>query len=569
MMRSQVLCVAIHPVLRCARRLIWPRRPCWRGDRRREPCTAPQSRRVARMPQSRALQCRSLSLCFPRVVGPGKLNRATHPALLSHYYLISALNHPRSRQTSFRCLDEAPRALAGDVPECVFSTNFNHLTTSARFAMHSQLGVLSILSRHRALAPADCMTFLGIQLCSKMRCKTHQDHPNHHNVTNVVLDNQLELSQLETSASERNRRAPSSEFLLAVIVLSCYRPRPTLPTTRPSSIRKTHTLVQSRTAYPQNPHHRTIPARTSAHHRPAMVRHRLSKNTEPISLPSFNILVNVIDTVPKARVPLPPRENVWYSVLYQSYPSPYPTPPTRLSYLDTYHTSTNLHTPNKMHIPDPVILHLSKRDPSFNADQTRTIAWVVCIIVAAVLIIGIWCAFKLWGSRARNFYAEQDLGVRSLPPPQPRSRRWGGGAGGGARVQPQEEFLPVYDSSGRPPAFSPPGMPPPAYLPGDALGRETYRRDGVSRELGSIEEKDEPEEGDKKEVSADDHVGDGGERKERRWYTNKCNCGYSLATWGGMVTGRTLMGLYGASALANCIIREHGTNSREISSGGY
>ncbi|KAF8682571.1 hypothetical protein RHS04_02314 [Rhizoctonia solani] len=171
-----------------------------------------------------------------------------------------------------------------------------------------------------------------------------------------------------------------------------------------------------------------------------------------------------------------------------------------------------------MHIPDPVILHLSKRDPSFNADQTRTIAWVVCIIVAAVLIIGIWCAFKLWGSRARNFYAEQDLGVRSLPPPQPRPRRWGAGAGagGGARVQPQEEFLPVYDSSGRPPAFSPPGMPPPAYLPGDALGRETYRRDGVSRELGSIEEKDEPEEGDKKEVSADDHVGDGGERKERR-----------------------------------------------------
>ncbi|KAF8744484.1 hypothetical protein RHS02_01894, partial [Rhizoctonia solani] len=234
-----------------------------------------------------------------------------------------------------------------------------------------------------------------------------------------------------------------------------------------------------------------------------MVRHRLSKNTEPISLPSFDILVNVIDTVPKAQVPPPP------SLI------PHPTLPHlpgSLTLTPTTPPPTYTHTPDKMHIPDPVILHLSKRDPSFNADQTRTIAWVVCIIVAAVLIIGIWCAFKLWGSRARNFYAEQDLGVRSLPPPQPRSRRWGGGA----RVQPQEEFLPVYDSSGRPPAFSPPGMPPPAYLPGDALGRETYRRDGVSRELGSIEEKDEPEEGDKKEVSADDHVGDGGERKERR-----------------------------------------------------
>ncbi|CAE6414295.1 unnamed protein product [Rhizoctonia solani] len=161
-----------------------------------------------------------------------------------------------------------------------------------------------------------------------------------------------------------------------------------------------------------------------------------------------------------------------------------------------------------MHIPDPVILRLSKRDPSLNADQTRTIAWVVCIIVAAVLIIGIWCIFKLWGSRARNFHAEQDLGVRALSPPQPRMRRWGG-------ARHQEEFLPVYDPSGRPPAFSPPGMPPPAYLPGDALGRETYRWDGVNRELGSIEEKDEPEEDGKKEVSGDE-VNDGGERKERR-----------------------------------------------------
>ncbi|KAH7340856.1 hypothetical protein B0J17DRAFT_716035 [Rhizoctonia solani] len=156
-----------------------------------------------------------------------------------------------------------------------------------------------------------------------------------------------------------------------------------------------------------------------------------------------------------------------------------------------------------MYIPDPVLLHLSRRDdPSLNQDQTRTIAWVVCIIVAAVLIIGIWCAFKLWGSRARNFQDEQDLGVRSLPPPQPRMRRWGG--------RPQEEFLPVYDPSGRPPAFSPPGMPPPAYLPGDALGTKTYRRDGINRELGSIEEKDEPEEDIKKDESEQ------GEGKERR-----------------------------------------------------
>ncbi|KAG8689916.1 hypothetical protein FRC11_014895 [Ceratobasidium sp. 423] len=151
-----------------------------------------------------------------------------------------------------------------------------------------------------------------------------------------------------------------------------------------------------------------------------------------------------------------------------------------------------------MHIPDPVLIHISKRDPSFNQDQTRTIAWVVCIIVAAVLVIGIWCIYRLWGSRSRNLEAEQDLGVRSLPPPPPRIRRWG---------RQQEEFLPVYDPSGRPPAFSPPGMPPPAYLPSDAMGRETYRRDGISRELGSIEEKDEPEE-DKKDES--------GERKERR-----------------------------------------------------
>jgi hypothetical protein len=88
-------------------------------------------------------------------------------------------------------------------------------------------------------------------------------------------------------------------------------------------------------------------------------------------------------------------------------------------------------------------------------------------------------------------------------------RRWGG-------ARQQEEFLPVYDPSGRPPAFSPPGMPPPAYLPGDSLGRETHRRDGVNRELGPIEEKDESEEGDKKEVSADEQINDGEERKERR-----------------------------------------------------
>ncbi|KAJ1309788.1 hypothetical protein OPQ81_006553 [Rhizoctonia solani] len=157
-----------------------------------------------------------------------------------------------------------------------------------------------------------------------------------------------------------------------------------------------------------------------------------------------------------------------------------------------------------MFIPEPAILHLTRRDPSLGEDQTRTIAWVVAIIVAAVLIIGIWCIFKVWGSRARNFAAEQDLGVRSLPAPPPRVRRWAG-------QRQHEEFLPVYDANGRPPAFSPPGMPPPAYLPSDAMGRETYRRDGINRELGSIEEKDEPEEDVKKEAEPRE-----GERKERR-----------------------------------------------------
>ncbi|KDN51686.1 hypothetical protein RSAG8_00233, partial [Rhizoctonia solani AG-8 WAC10335] len=103
----------------------------------------------------------------------------------------------------------------------------------------------------------------------------------------------------------------------------------------------------------------------------------------------------------------------------------------------------------------------------------------------------------------RTRHRHLDLGVRSLPAPLPRMRRWGG-------RQQQEEFLPVYDASGRPPAFSPPGMHPPAYLPGDALGRETYRRDGINRELGSIEEKDESEEDVKKDESGE------GERKERR-----------------------------------------------------
>jgi hypothetical protein len=144
-----------------------------------------------------------------------------------------------------------------------------------------------------------------------------------------------------------------------------------------------------------------------------------------------------------------------------------------------------------MYLPDPILVHLSRRDPSLSPENNQTIAWVATIIVASVLIIGIWCVFKVWGSRARNFHAEQELGVQSLPPPIPRLRRFGRSAA------PQEEFLPVYDASGRPPAFSPPGMPPPAYLPGDATGREVFRREGPV--LGTIAEKDEEVE-EKKEA---------------------------------------------------------------------
>ncbi|KAG8733150.1 hypothetical protein FRC12_018963 [Ceratobasidium sp. 428] len=151
-----------------------------------------------------------------------------------------------------------------------------------------------------------------------------------------------------------------------------------------------------------------------------------------------------------------------------------------------------------MYFPDPVILHLSRRDETSGintgSENGRTIAWVVAILIAAILVVAIWCIIKVWGSRARNARAEEELGVTALP--QPRSRRfvrqyW---------ARPVEESLPVYDPHGRPPAFSPTGVslgaPPPVYLPGDAHGREAYRRSSPS--LASIPEKDEEVEDEKK-----------------------------------------------------------------------
>jgi hypothetical protein len=151
-----------------------------------------------------------------------------------------------------------------------------------------------------------------------------------------------------------------------------------------------------------------------------------------------------------------------------------------------------------MYFPDPVLLHLSRREdiaptPNAAAENGRTIAWVIAVLVCAILIIGIWCTIKVWGSRARNARAEQELGIASLPPPR---RRFGLSP----RTRQVEESLPVYDPRGRPPAFSPTGvslgMPPPAYLPGDANAREVYRRETPS--LGSIAEKDEEVEEEKK-----------------------------------------------------------------------
>ncbi|KAG9082838.1 hypothetical protein FRC07_014083 [Ceratobasidium sp. 392] len=154
-----------------------------------------------------------------------------------------------------------------------------------------------------------------------------------------------------------------------------------------------------------------------------------------------------------------------------------------------------------MYLPDPVILHLSRRDDisttNVAAENGRTIAWVVAILIAAILVVAIWCIIKIWGSRARNARAEEELGVTSLPPPRRRFGR-------PSRTRPVEESLPVYDPQGRPPAFSPTGaslgMPPPAYLPGDANAREAYRRSSPS--LASIPEKDEEVEDEKKETPA-------------------------------------------------------------------
>ncbi|KAF8610001.1 hypothetical protein BDV93DRAFT_4287 [Ceratobasidium sp. AG-I] len=145
-----------------------------------------------------------------------------------------------------------------------------------------------------------------------------------------------------------------------------------------------------------------------------------------------------------------------------------------------------------MYFPDPVLIRLARRDNIAYAsdpdvDNSKLIAWVVTVIVLAVVIVGVWCLFKLWGSRARNARAEQELGVTSLPP-LPRLGRRGNMT---MTMRPQEESLPVYDSQGRPPTFtiSPLGMPPPAYLMSDPSGREVYRREGSS--LGSIAEKEE------------------------------------------------------------------------------
>ncbi|QRV85952.1 hypothetical protein RhiJN_13970 [Ceratobasidium sp. AG-Ba] len=154
-----------------------------------------------------------------------------------------------------------------------------------------------------------------------------------------------------------------------------------------------------------------------------------------------------------------------------------------------------------MYFRDPVILHLSRRDISTTniaSENGRTIAWVIAILIAAILAVAIWCIIKVWGSRARDARAEQELGVTALPPPRPRR------FGRGPRTRPMEESLPVYDPNGRPPAFSPTGaslgMPPPAYLPGDANCREQFRRSSPS--LASIAEKDEEVEDKKKEGPA-------------------------------------------------------------------
>ncbi|KAG8693588.1 hypothetical protein FRC08_009025 [Ceratobasidium sp. 394] len=153
-----------------------------------------------------------------------------------------------------------------------------------------------------------------------------------------------------------------------------------------------------------------------------------------------------------------------------------------------------------MRLPDPVLLHISRREISSTniaGENGRTIAWVVAVLIAAILVVAIWCIIKVWGSRARNARAEQELGITSLPPPRRRFMR-------SHRTRQVEESLPVYDPRGRPPAFSPTGaslgMPPPAYLPGDANGREVYRRESPS--LASIAEKDEEAEDEKKETTA-------------------------------------------------------------------
>ncbi|KAG8738488.1 hypothetical protein FRC10_006801 [Ceratobasidium sp. 414] len=153
-----------------------------------------------------------------------------------------------------------------------------------------------------------------------------------------------------------------------------------------------------------------------------------------------------------------------------------------------------------MYLPDPVLPYISRRDDvsstNVAAENGRTIAWVVAVLIAAILVVAIWCIIKVWGSRARNARAEQELGVTALPPPRSRFTR-------SHRTRQAEESLPVYDPRGRPPAFSPTGaplgMPPPAYLPGDANGREVYRRESPS--LESIAEKDEGAE-DEKEATA-------------------------------------------------------------------
>lgn len=156
-----------------------------------------------------------------------------------------------------------------------------------------------------------------------------------------------------------------------------------------------------------------------------------------------------------------------------------------------------------MYLPDPALVRLARRDviavtPSPSAENSKLIAWVITVIVVAIVIVGVWCICKLWGSRARNARAEQELGVTSLPPLPRLGRR----NNMSMSMRPQEDSLPVYDSRGQPPAFtiSSLGMPPPAYLISDPNGREIYRREGSS--LGSIAEKDEEEEVEEKKKDA-------------------------------------------------------------------